>query len=94
MLIKDLNEFKNLVKEYHLLQEYGLQKIAVFGAFARGEKTDDIDILVDTIKNYKDLIGLKEKLETLTDKKIDIVIEKYANPIVLYRAKKELVDVS
>jgi hypothetical protein len=33
-------------------------------------------------------------LESLTSKKIDIMIKKYANPIILHRALKDMVYVS
>ena len=43
---------------------------------------------------YKEnLINFRDELEKLLNKKVNIVIEKYANPIVLYRARKEIIYV-
>ena len=52
--------------------------------YRRGEGARDYDALVE----------FKQELETLTNKKIDLVIKKFANPIVLYRAQKDLIDVT
>jgi len=68
-----------------------LEKIGVFGSFARGEKANDIDFYID-LDNYnvKNLINLKKDLEKITEKEVDIMLKKYANPIVLYRAEKDM----
>jgi predicted nucleotidyltransferase len=40
--------------------------------------------------NVKNLINLKKDLEKITEKEVDIMLKKYANPIVLYRAEKDM----
>jgi predicted nucleotidyltransferase len=40
--------------------------------------------------NIKNLVGLKNDLEKITEKEVDIMLKKYANPIVLYRAEKDM----
>ena len=79
------------LKNENLLKKYNLEKIGVFGSFARGEKANDIDFYID-IDNYnvKNLIQLKEDLEKITKKNVDIMLKKYANPIVLHRARKDM----
>jgi len=86
---------KKAIRQSDLLNKYMLKQIGVFGSFARGEPANDIDFYVDT-DNCKlaDLKKLKRDLEILTNKKIDIMIKKYANPIVLHRALKDMVYVS
>jgi predicted nucleotidyltransferase len=44
------------------------------------------------LENYdiKNLINLKQELEKITQKEVDIMIKKYANPIILYRAQKDM----
>jgi predicted nucleotidyltransferase len=44
------------------------------------------------MKQYelKNLIALKNDLETISQKPVDIMIKKYANPIVLHRAQKDM----
>lgn len=91
--IQNLSDFKNLIYRKKLLSKYGLEKVGLFGSLARGEKFNDIDILVENYNDNNLLIDFKEELESLTGKKVDLVIEKFANPIILYRAKKDLVYV-
>jgi predicted nucleotidyltransferase len=83
------------IKQSNLLSKYMLKKIGIFGSFARGESANDIDFYVDADScKLADLRGLKRDLENLTSKKIDIMIKKYANPIVLHRALKDMVYVT
>ena len=89
-----VESLKTLLKENKLLEKHHLEKMGLFGSFVRGDEANDIDILVDSSTNYKHLIAFKAELEKLAQKKVDIVIEKFANPIVLYRAKKEIVYVT
>ena len=91
MVIKTINALEKAIKEENLLKKYNLKKLGVFGSFARGEKCNDIDFYID-VENYsvKSLINLKKDLEKITKKQVDIVLKKYANPIVLYRAQKDM----
>ncbi len=89
-----VKSFIALIQEYELLKKYQLERIGIFGSLARGEVANDVDILVEQVGDYKRLIQFKMELEKLFHKKIDIVIEKFANPIVLYRAKKDIIYVS
>ncbi|MEG2347938.1 MAG: nucleotidyltransferase domain-containing protein [Cetobacterium sp.] len=89
-----LNNLRDLIKNNHLLERYNLKQIGIFGSIARGENGNDIDILIEEEKDYRDLILFKEELEKISKTKVDIVLYKYANPIVLYRAKKEIVYVN
>lgn len=56
--------------------------------------SNDIDILIEDNVDYRSLSVFRDELQKLTNKHIDIVIEKYANPIVLHRAKKEIIYVT
>ena len=70
-----INEIKE--KTLPILKRYGVTKAAVFGSFARGKakKTSDIDILVEITKDISlfEFIGLKQELEEVLDKKVDLV---------------------
>jgi predicted nucleotidyltransferase len=44
--------------------------------------------------DLKKLIELKNDLEKISQKSVDIMIKRYANPIVLYRAQKDMRYVS
>ena len=91
MKIETVYALELALKNENLLKKYNLEKIGVFGSFARGEKANDIDFYID-IDNYnvKNLIQLKEDLEKITEKSVDIMLKKYANPIVLHRARKDM----
>jgi predicted nucleotidyltransferase len=90
----NVKTFSELLRGSRLLEKYSLKKISLFGSFVRGKDFNDIDILVDEAPNYDALIEFREELESMTKKKVDIVIKKFANPIVLYRARKDLIDVT
>jgi len=82
-----------LIKNNHLLTKYNLERIGLFGSFIREQEFNDIDIFIEGNIEYKSLIDFKSELESLTNKKVDLVLEKFANPIILYRAKKEMIYV-
>lgn len=88
-----LDTFKTSLKKENIFEKYNIEKIGIFGSIARGEDGNDIDILVEDT-DFKKWIKLKEELEPIINVNLDIMIEKYANPIVLMRAKKEIVYVT
>ena len=90
--VKDLSE---AIKSKKIFEKYGLGRIGVFGSFARGENANDIDFYIDLdAYNLKNLLDLKKELEIITEKEVDIMLKKYANPIVLHRAKKDMIYVT
>ena len=88
--VKDIEFFFNENKVFDFLE---VDKIGIFGSFARGEKANDIDILLEGVRNKQKAMSLKEDLEVKSKKKLDFVFEEYANPIILHRAKKDLIYV-
>jgi uncharacterized protein len=91
MNTRNVEELEKIIEDNQILSKYGISKIGVFGSFIRDGISNDIDLLIeDEIFNYENLLALRTELEFKMKKKIDIVIQKYANPIVLYRAKKEM----
>lgn len=78
---------KKIEKEKEKIRKTGAKKIGLFGSFAKGEqkKKSDIDFLVEfdeiTFDNYFDL---KELLEKIFKRKIDLVIEKDLKPELNY----------
>jgi len=91
MNIETISALEKAIKKENLLKKYHLEKIGVFGSFARGEKANDIDFYIDS-ENYSvnNLLGLKNDLEKITEKEVDIMIRKYANPIILHRAERDM----
>jgi predicted nucleotidyltransferase len=89
--IETISVLEKALKNENLLKKYNLEKIGVFGSFARGEKANDIDFYIDLEDyNIKNLLGLKRELEEITEKEVDIMFKKYANPIILHRAEKDM----
>lgn len=96
MLIKNnqIEEIEEVMIQNNLFEKFNLEKIGIFGSAARGEESNDIDILIEDHVDYHVLSNLRDELQKLINKRIDIVIAKYANPIVLHRAMKEIVYVA
>lgn len=75
----DREELLKIVRDAvpELMERYGVLHLDLFGSFARGEATpcSDVDFLVTfngepTFARY---MGLKEDLETLLDRNVDLV---------------------
>jgi predicted nucleotidyltransferase len=95
MSVETFDALEKAVKRENILQKYKLEKIGIFGSFARGETANDIDFYIDTdTYDLKNLIALKNDLEKIFGKPADIMLKKYANPIVLHRAQKDMRYVS
>lgn len=90
----EIAALEDAMSQNNLFERFNLSKIGVFGSAARGEKSNDIDILVEDNVDYKMLSNLRDELQHIMNKRIDIVMAKYANPIVLHRASKEMVYVT
>jgi len=85
-----LEQLISLLQNKGLLEKYHIKKAAIFGSILHTNEPNDIDILVSEFRDYQDLIGFREELENATGKHVDLVIEEFADPIILYRARKEL----
>jgi len=71
-------EVLNTLAQFHERRrnEFGLVRIGVFGSMARDSATDqsDVDVVVEML--YPDLfqlVGIKQELEELLDRPVDIV---------------------
>lgn len=70
-----------------LSQKYGVKTLALFGSFLKGKEqhASDLDFLVSfnnpTFDNY---MGLKEYLERLFKRKVDLVTESSLKPALRY----------
>jgi len=68
-----------LIEKYKTETKYrnNIRRIGIFGSYAREENSDssDIDVFVDLISpKMFDIIGIKQDLENLTKRSIDIVM--------------------
>ena len=89
----DINKIKQ--KILPILQEYGVEKVALFGSCVRGEMEEDsdIDILVDIKADISLLgfVGLKQKIEEALGRKVDLVEYDTLKPLLRERILKEQV---
>ena len=88
--VHSVDDFSAIIQKSNLAERFQISKLGIFGSFARGEKSNDIDLLIEDRISLDEALELKLALEELTGAQIDIVLSKYANPIVLHRAKKDL----
>jgi len=89
------NDILEILKTYKETSAYkrNINKIGIFGSLAKGEFTDssDIDVAVD-LKTPKmfDLIGIKQDLEKIIKRHVDIVmIRKRMNPLLKERIDED-----
>ncbi len=79
------------------LKRFGVKSIGVFGSVARGEADadSDIDILVDyaegTSTGLFEFLDLKEHLETLLERPVDLVTPEALHPMLRDDILKEFV---
>jgi predicted nucleotidyltransferase len=89
--MKNVLHIQQFLRKNNLFSRYNVQKIGVFGSFARNEaNAHDIDILIEDDIEPEKIIELKESLERYFQKDVDVVMKKFANPIILHRAQKDL----
>ncbi len=81
------------------MRDYGIDKIALIGSFARGEEQEKSDI--DIIYSLKDgkkwsfdkYLEFEDKLRKKFNRDIDLIYEKRLNPLVRIYALKEMIYV-
>ena len=88
--LRTTQDLFTFINDESILERFNLKKIGVFGSFARGEKFNDIDLMIDDDIDFKKLLELKIFLETKTGNWFDIMQKKSAEPVILYRAMKDL----
>ena len=89
-----LETLKKLKTE--LVQQFPIQRMALFGSYARNEQTpeSDIDILVEVDpKIGLGFVKLAEQLEQRLGKKVDLVSWRAIQPNRWEYIKMELIDV-
>ena len=87
-----LNYLKEHYQEFH--KQYNVEKIGIFGSYARDEATkdSDIDIFVTMKPNIFGMIAIKEQIEEVLHTKVDIIREhKNIKPFFLEMINKDLI---
>jgi len=80
-------------KEY-IQSKYEVDKIGLFGSYAKGTQTEnsDIDIFVKMKPSLFDMVAIKEQIENDLNRKVDIIREhKNIKPIFLKMIQKDLI---
>lgn len=94
----DKTNILNYLKEHYseFKNKYNVEKIGLFGSYARDEATEnsDIDIFVKMKPSLFDMVAIKEQIENDLNRKVDIIREhKNIKPIFLKMIKKDLIYV-
>ena len=92
----DKTNILNYLKEHYseFKNKYNVEKIGLFGSYARDEATEnsDIDIFVKMKPSLFDMVAIKEQIENDLNKKVDIIREhKNIKPIFLKMIQKDLI---
>ena len=78
-------------------REYGVEKIGLFGGYARGEVLEgsDIDIVVELEKpDLFCLIGIKQTLEEALGNKVDVIrLRDKMNDTLRFRIERDVIYV-
>lgn len=72
---------------FHML---GVSRIGIFGSYARGEKYNDIDLLLDDDPGYKKREFLKQVVENEMHIPCDVVVKSKLEPVILYYLTRDL----
>ena len=92
----DKTNILNYLKEHYseFINKYNVEKIGLFGSYARDEATEnsDIDIFVKMKPSLFDMVAIKEQIENDLNRKVDIIREhKNIKPIFLKMIQKDLI---
>lgn len=86
-------DLQTLFVTKNVFSQLGINRIGIFGSYARGEEYKDIDLLLDEDPGYKKRELLKEIVERGMNICCDVVVKSKLEPIILYYVNKDLVYV-
>ncbi len=94
---KEILNFLKKQKQY-LNNEFGVNKIGLFGSYAKGtnQEQSDIDIAIEIYKDKKNLhvfLAIKRYLEENLETKVDLGLEHTLKPIIKEQIMKEIIYV-
>ena len=80
----------------NIAQKYGAKNVRVFGSMARGEESaeSDLDIIVEMEhgSSLLDIIAIKQDIEELLGRKVDVVTEASISPYIRDAILKEAIS--
>ena len=83
-------DIAHILKKNNIFQMLGVNRIGIFGSYARGEKYKDIDLLLDEDPGYNKRELLKQIVENEMHIPCDVVVKNKLEPIILYYLNKDL----
>lgn len=86
-------DLQNFFTINNVFKQLDVDRIGIFGSYARGEKYTDIDLLLDKDPGYQKREMLKELVENELHIPCDVVIKDKLEPIILHYVNKDLVYV-
>lgn len=90
MTVSDFQALQVYLREQNIFNRFGLSRIGVFGSFIRGERFQDLDLLIEDDIPYLNLIALRDTLQHDLTIPVDLMLRKYAEPIILRSALKDV----
>jgi predicted nucleotidyltransferase len=89
-ILKHLQQHKK-----ELQSNYQVKRIGLFGSYAKDEATpqSDIDLIVDMPSSFEKYYGLKEYLENLFGKEIDLGMIDNMRHFIRKRVEKDIIYV-
>lgn len=92
----DKTNILNYLKEHYseFKNKYNIEKIGLFGSYARDEANDnsDIDIFVKMKPSLFNMVAIKEQIENDLNVRVDIIREhKNIKPLFLKMIQKDLI---
>ena len=85
------DRIKDILLNEDLFDFLGIKEFGIFGSFARNEKFNDIDILIETPNDISGFYNFKEKLQKKYKLNFDFMIREFADPIILRNALKDII---
>ena len=87
---------KNREKIINIAKSHGAKTVRVFGSCARGQEhpDSDIDLIVDLgpDRSLLDIIAIKQEIEDLLQRKVDVVTEAALSPYIREEILQEAVS--
>ena len=96
--MSDLEDIEKVLRKHknYLKENFSVKKIGIFGSYTRGEETSksDVDILVEFSEPLGwEFFDLKDFLEEILSKKVDLVTENGIRPQMKEKILNEVIYV-
>jgi hypothetical protein len=88
--LNSMADLESLIQKSGILRRFSIRRLGVFGSFSRNEQANDIDLLIEDDISLEDAMRFKDELAAMVDNRLDIMLKRLANPIVMYRAQKDM----